>query len=96
MTFGFLRHHLGLKADREELKTYFIIPIVDNNNLGEAKTKLNNLIQESDTLKNTFSDDETIILDNMSLHHAQEHLDKYEETGQIKQKEATERALDEM
>lgn len=90
MTIISLYHHLGYKPNREEIKK--IIEV--DNNITEAKTLIENLITEHDELKNTYNDDETIMIDNSSLHHAKDHL-QYADV-QIQQKDATIKALDEI
>lgn len=91
MLFTLLYHCLGYKPHREEIKN--IIEI--DNNIEEASIILNDLIAEHDSYKESFSDDETISLDNLSLHHAKDHLEAFQETTAVEQKEATTRALDE-
>lgn len=91
MFFTLLYHSLGFRAHREEVKN--IIEV--DNNIEEASNKLSAIITEHDSYKETFSDDSTINLDNLSLHHAKDHLDAFQETATIEQKEAATKALDE-
>lgn len=86
-----LRHHIGYKLHREEIKN-----LVTNDNLTSAQNILQAKIQESDTFVTTVaSDDNTAILDNLSLHHAKDHLDAFQNSNQIQQKNATTTALGE-
>lgn len=91
MLFHLLYHYLGYKTNREEIKNIISI----DNNIAAATTKLNNLILEHDTYKQTYNDDATINLDNSSLHHAQDHLNAFNNSNQDKQKTATTDALGE-
>ena len=50
-----------------------------------------NLLDEITTEHDIISDED----ENSHLHHAQDHLDAFQDSEQIEQKEATERALDE-
>ena len=52
-----------------------------------AKSLLDSAVTENDTMNDTN--------ENLSLHHAQDHLNVYSNTGQEHQKTATEIALDE-
>jgi len=91
MSFVLLRHNLGYLPHREEVKN--IIQI--DSNITTARTILNNLIVEHDTLKNsiTNNDDLTINTDNHALHHAALHLEHAD--LELNQKQATINALDE-
>jgi len=61
--------------------------IVNTDDIVTAKNLLDTIIIEHDTI----SDPE----ENSSLHHAQDHLNALDSTGQTNQKDATVRALEE-
>lgn len=69
------------------------------NNSQEAKTKLDLAVIENDNYiasRGIINDGSTFTsVDNLSLHHAQDHLNAFEQTNEIQQKDATINALDE-
>lgn len=75
----------------------YIKNLVESDNILSASTRLNDVISEDDNYiiqKNVTT--EFAILDNMSLHHARDHLNEFQNNSeQIEQKDATISALNE-
>lgn len=82
------------KSQRQLVKT-----LIESNDITNAQIKLIAAITEHDNYINSrgITNDGTTFtsVDNLSLHHAKDHLDSFQDTDTIEQKEAATNALDE-